>query len=425
MKYQNLLLISALYSGLTFSAPNNLGCDNVIKFSDFKGMTYLSFMQEVVKPTLDEYATDGYVLKGKRDISKALSNVSSKVSRAAVSAAGSKEKLLEIAEELDGQTTNLYELPDLIASVKPGVNRFKLATFFGLVSCGGAIIEYAPGHIAYNIHYGTGENDKDDRTGRSFGEGDARSADDASDKNYLKDLEEFGTEHSTSMDQFYKTLVSSLADSNPTGFTKISDHGKTLLTDFLAVYTAEQARNLMDGKISVHWDAALLEVTLLEAFHAGQDEIKLFYKDPYTGEVSFTNTVYNQDTGCSETERSQRSARVYDYWQFSASNDPSHCKRSGINITKREFRKLAEKITTYEKEHNPELVQSILEHIGSSSIAKKNVFYGISKFFINSNTEKSLGSRRSRDLASDFVAFLGQVKKDAMKITALIEKGEL
>ena len=29
------------------------------------------------------------------------------------------------------------------------------------------------------------------------------------------------------------------------------------------MYTAEQARNLMDGRITLHWDAALLEVTLL------------------------------------------------------------------------------------------------------------------------------------------------------------------
>ena len=43
----------------------------------------------------------------------------------------------------------------------------------------------------------------------------------------------------------------------------------------------------MDNRITTHWDAALLEVTLLGAFHAGQKEIKLFYKDPLTGEQRF------------------------------------------------------------------------------------------------------------------------------------------
>ncbi|MCO4793489.1 MAG: hypothetical protein KC493_07250 [Bacteriovoracaceae bacterium] len=425
MKLLSLALLTLLNGSLAFAQDNKLGCDNVINFSDFKGMTYLSFMEEAVKPTMDEYAMEGYVLKGRAEAEEALKNVSGKVRWAATKAAGSKETLLDIADELEGQVTNMYELPGLIASVYNNVNRYKLATFFGLVNCAGAIVQYAPGHYAYNIHYGTGDVDKDERTGRSFGEGHERDADDASDKNYLRDLEEFGLEHESSMNNFYSALVKSLSNSDSSDMKEVSDFGKTLLTDFLAVYTAEQARNLMDGRISLHWDAALLEVTLLGAFHAGQDQVKLFYKNPNTGESSFTSTVLNQDTGCSVKERKERSARVYDYWQFSSSVDPSHCRRSGINITKKSFRKLGELISKYQEQNSPELVNNVLGHIGRSSRGKLNIFKQLSKFYISSKTAKALGEEESNELAKDFSAFLAQVKKDAKKITVMIENGEL
>lgn len=423
MKFLILLLATVLST--TSLAANKLECDNIINFNDHKGQTYLSFMKETVKPVLDDYAINGYVLAGPEAVEEALKNVSSKVRWKALKAAKNKENLLSLAAELEGQTANLYDLPNMIAGVDRSLNRYTLSTFLGLVSCGGAIIEYSEGNVAYNIHYGTGDFDKDNRTGRSFGEGiGVRDADDASDKNYLRDLEEFVTEHESSIDEFYSTLMKSLANSDSSGMPTISKFGQLLLTDFLAVYTAEQARNLMDGRIHTHWDAALLEVTLMGAFHSGQEELKLFYKDPYTNEISFTDTVYNQDTGCSDKERKVREVRLYDYWQFSASTDPQHCKRSGINITKKEFRKLGLLISKYQRENNPELVAAVERHFSSRNRGK-NVFYQLSKFFINSKTPDSLGEKNSNDLADDFTNFLLQVKKDAQKITKLIESGDL
>ncbi|MBT7611230.1 MAG: hypothetical protein HN576_15835 [Bacteriovoracaceae bacterium] len=421
MKNTILTLIVLVNTSLAFGAGNKLNCSNIVNLNTHKGQTYLSFMRAIVKPKMNHYATNGYVLRAASDVEKVLENVSSKVKRAAIRSAGNIDNLLNLANELEGQTTNLYELPKIIASVSKSFNRYKLSTFLGLASCGGVIIEYAPGHVAYNIHYGTGENDKDDRTGRSFGEGTSRDADDASDKNYLKDLEEFVIEHKSSTKAFYTTLLKSLSNSDSSDMPLISEHGQTLLTDFLAVYTAEQARNLMDGRISVHWDGALLEVTLLGAFHAGQEDIKLFYKDPYSGETSFTNTVYNQDIGCSVKERKVRGVKLYDYWQFSSSTNMNHCRRSGINITKRSFRKLGLLISDYQRKHNPEIIANVERHFTSRNTGK-NVFYQLSKFFINSKTPVNLGDKRASELSLDFTTFLLQVRKDAAKITAEIEK---
>ncbi|MBI2520271.1 MAG: hypothetical protein HYV97_07630 [Bdellovibrio sp.] len=417
-----ILALATFTATSALAADGKLGCDNVLDLNDYKGQTYLNFMQETVKPMMDQYATKGYQLKGAAEVKSALRNVSSKVKNKAIeSVGGDVNALYRLAGEIEGETVTLYDLPNLIGEHAPrGADRFTLSTFFGLVSCGGVVIQYAPENLAYNIHYGTGENKMDERTGRSFGEGPVRSADDASDKNYLQDLEEFVLKYEDSMQSFYRTLIKALANSDTSDFSKIAPFGQTLLTDFLAVYTAEQARNLMDGRISLHWDAALLEVTLLAAFHAGQDEITLFYNDPtQNNELVFTNSVYNQAPGCEGSVRGkERSARLYDYWQFSRNPDPSNCRRSGINLTKDAFRTLGETITEFEREKHPELVERLENHFGVEST--KNIFKSLSQFFISADAKSKVGTRESNELAEDVAAFLLQVKRDARTITRSI-----
>jgi hypothetical protein len=409
-----LILVNSL-----FAQTNKLGCENIIDFKDYRGMTYLSFMQDIVKPQMDRFAIEGYSIADEQQVIHTLKNVSYKVNKAAISAARGFDNLMSIVGQLKGKIANLYTLPNLIANVDRKANKYKLATFLGLASCGGAIIKYDDLHYAYNIHYGTGDRPKDERTGRSFGEGIVRAADDASDKNYLKDLEEFGKEHSIHQEKFYQALISSLSNSDNSLMNEVSNFGKLVLTDFLAVFTAEQARNLMDDRIHTHWDAALLEVTLLNAFHSGQDKFKLFYTDPELKKMIFTSEVYNQQTGCSERLGRKRSARMYDYWQFSKSTNPEHCKRSGINITRKEFRKLGKMITSYLKENNPTLINDITILIEASS-RTTNIFYQLSKFFINSNTDKNLII--SEELSQAFSTLLMQIHSDANKITKYIEE---
>lgn len=401
----------------TFASEGKLGCDDVIDISESKGQTYLTFMQETVAPALNDLATNGYTLKGAEDVKNALENVESKVSKKAISSAGTKEGLLSLASKLEGKNVTLYTLPSLIAKFAPRSDRYSLSTFFGLVSCAGAIIKFAPQNYAYNIHYGNGENDKDDRTGRSFGEGPTRNANDASDKNYLTDLEEFVIKNPKSINNFYLTLVKTLSNSDTSDYHSIAKSGQTLLTDFLAVYTAEQARNLMDKKITLHWDAALLEVTLLAGFHAGQDEIALYYRNPSNRTISFKSEVFNQAPGCSAVDdKKTRSARIYDYWQFSASKDPAQCNRSGINVTKEQFRMLGKAISDYERKNNPKLVERVEKNFEVSNRGG-NIYMELSNLFINKDTKSELGDSSANQLAQDFTNFLAQVNKDAKKIS--------
>ena len=403
-----LLSVNSVY------AEEKLNCDNVIDFSEFKDQTFLSFMISTVRPELNKFATKGYSVAGSKAIESALENVSPKVKAKVLRGAGSEAKLLELANALEGTSVTLYTLPQKIAEVDRKFDRYGLSTFLGLASCGGAVIKFYDDNYAYNIHYGTGKEKKDAQTGRSFGAGPIRGASDASDKDYLTDLEKFVTS-TTSPAEFYQTLLESLTNSDASNYKAVDKSGQTLLTDFLAVYTAEQARNLMDDKITLHWDAALLEVTLLSAFHAGQKEITLFFKDPKNKKTYFTENVFHQAPG-GEAREKKRAAHLMDYWQFSSRPEPEFKNRSGINITKEQFRTLGLAISEYERENNPDLVERVERHFKGIKTGN-NLFEELSLFLINSKTPKEIG-KAGYALAKEFTAFLEQVTKDAEKITA-------
>lgn len=397
---------------------DRLHCDNVIDFSDFKDQTFLSFMISTVRPQLNSLATKGYPVADGKTVREALDNVSDKVRGKALKGAGGEEKLVALADALAGEKVTLYTLPEKIAAQDRRFDRYGLSTFLGLASCGGAIIKFYDDNYAYNIHYGTGKVKKDPQTGRSFGAGPSRPADDASDKAYLTDLEEYVTSR-TNTSEFYETLILALTNSDTSNYRSINSEGQTLLTDFLAVYTAEQARNLMDNRITLHWDAALLEVTLLSAFHSGQKEISLFFKDPKENTTYFTDNVLNQAPG-GEVRNKKRKAKLMDYWQFSSRTEPQYKNRSGINITKEQFRALGLAISEFERKNNPDLVKRVERHFKGIN-TEGNLFEELSLFLINPKTPKKLGNV-GYELAKDFTAFLEQVADDAEKITLGLKK---
>lgn len=131
----------------------------------------------------------------------------------------------------------------------------------------------------------------------------------------------------------------------------------------------------------------------------------------YNGEL--TATTLKQAPGCTTTEKAEKKASMSDYWQFSSSSDPATCNRSGINVTRRDFRNLGAAITAYQRENHPELVENVERHF-STSKTKDNLFAQLSEFLINYDTPKKL-NKSTLALAEDFTAFLMQVKKDANK----------
>ncbi|MEQ1722949.1 MAG: hypothetical protein ABL930_07210 [Pseudobdellovibrio sp.] len=412
---KNLLLISLLLlSSLSFAAKNDGGLLNystVVDITANKGTTFFALMENVIKPSLDEYATEGFVVANGKTVLAALKNVDAKVSAKAIRAAGSQAALKQLADDLNssGEKITFYDLPQAIADAGISAGRYDLATFLALVSGGGVALKISDNSFAYNVNYGTGEFEKDEMTGRSFGEAPGRMALDASDKHYLQILEKYVRADGENSEEFYKSILQILLNSDASGFENISEEGQAVASDFIAVYTAEQDRHLMAELKNHHWDEALLEVTLLSSFHGGQKNVMIMYN----GEL--TSTTLAQTPGCNEEERSEKKASMIDYWQFSTSTDPASCNRSGINITRRDFRSLGTLISNYQRENNPELVENVERHFQGVKTGG-NLYAQLSDFLINYDTPKKL-DKKTLQLANDFTAFLMQVRKDANKIS--------
>lgn len=415
---QLISLFVILFLSLNLNARNLLKYDNVIDLTKKKGRTYFSLMQTEIKPALDQVAQEGFKVVSSSRVIAGLRNVDSKVSAKAIRAAGGEENLKALANALfeKYETITFYDLPQAIADEGYSRGRYDLSTFIALVSGGGVAVKINSENIAYNVNYGTGEFEKDEMTGRSFGEAPSRLALDASDLHYLKILENYVRSEGAQVENFYRVLLQILLNSDSSSYQKISDTGQAVATDFLAVYTAEQDRHLMAELQTHHWDEALLEVTLLSAFHAGQRNLMVMYQ----GEL--TDITLKQASGCSTDERAQQKASMVDYWQFSSSQDPANCNRSGINVTRRDFRKLGTMITAYERENHPELVENIERHFG---LAKEstNLFADLSKFLINYETPEKL-DKETLELSEDFTAFLMQVRKDANKASNYIVESQ-
>lgn len=403
-----------------------------LNLEEYKGTTFLSVMMEKVKPVVDIYATQGFEIVNSQDISRLFRKssspensgiISDKVANAALRAAGNMKTLLQIADTLNqsGDKFTLYTLPKAIARAAKGapVNIYKLSTFFALASGGGLAVKINDENYYYNVNYGTGKVEKDVQTGRSFGSTPVRGADDASDKDYLTHLEEYIKKSSNPV-LLYKTMIEMLLANDAKGYASLSPLGQHLATDFLAVYTAEQTRKLMEFQNSPYkkgnwtgsknWDRALLEVSLLSVFHAGQSQLQVMFNGILTPQT------LKQAQGGTLRNKFQK-ASLADYWQYSDSPCDGQKNRSGINITRKEFSSLGEEISNFERKANPLLVKRLEALLGNQK--EKNIFRQLSYFIISLKTPKKLG-RKAYEVAEVFSSFLLQVYKDADAITAEI-----
>jgi hypothetical protein len=409
MKLTTLLsLVLAPVLAAQVSQARLLDAQVVLKAQALKGQTYFTLMKETVKPKLDAIATKGFSPVDGREAVGVLANVGKKVSSGAMRAAGDRETLAAVADGLDGRTVTFYDLPAAIAKVNRSVSRYDLTTYLALASGAGVAIELDENNTFYNVNYGTGSVEKDEMTGRSFSETPLHKADDISDKSYLKGLEDLirGEDHQT---DFYELVLQGLVNCDFSGYANLSDLGQSVATDFFAIYTAEQDRHLMADLKAHAWDAALLEVTLLSSLHGGQDKIALLVK----GEMK--DIVQNQ-IRCGQSDGKIRAASLIDYWQFTTNPDPKSCGRSGINITKRDFRALGLAISKYEREHNPEIVANVERHFEGVRTGG-NVFAELSSYLISDKAPRSMG-RSGQQLVKDMLVFLEQVHADANEITS-------
>lgn len=408
---KKISLLFLLFISLQVEARNLLKYKDPVDLEVLKGRTFLSLMKSEIKPALDQKAREGFQVVSGADVARFLKSTDSKVAQKAIRSAGSLENLTALADQLheSGLSYRFYDLPQVIAKAGYPQGRYDLTTFLSLVSGGGVAVRIDSENIAYNVNYGTGEQEKDERTGRSFGEAPSRKALDASDKHYLETLEAYVRGEPENMEHFFRSLLSVLMNSDSSGYQKISKAGQAVATDFLAVYIAEQNRHLMSDFRNHPWEEALLEVTLLSSFHAGQKTVHVMSGGDLTA------TTFRQRPGCDTGEKVAKSASLVDYWQFSTNTDPAHCNRSGINITRRDFRALGALITGHMRETHPELVRRIETKLGLKE-PSANLYASLSKFMIRLEAPETFNSK-VLGLIGDYVEFLMAVSAEAQAIT--------
>jgi hypothetical protein len=271
----------------------------------------------------------------------------------------------------------------------------------------------------YNIH----ENfPKSAQGGRSYGWTGGQVGD-WTDKTYLDNLAFVIVEKDKNdLKNFYQTIIQLLGACDAHGLVALTNNydpktnngvpTQRVATNFLAIYTAEEYRAIQGTK---NWDDAILEVTLLGAFHGGQTTFTKFYRGKFTtrSNVQETGNYYglpSKDRNGKVIPTVAKDATMDDYWQISKTST-----RSGIHLTARDYGKMGTTITKYErtKAHNKtlSLIQSI---VGSGP----NVIHSISTYF----TEGKADPSKTNTLAVAVAQFLDQVNTDANVITAW-EKG--
>jgi hypothetical protein len=271
----------------------------------------------------------------------------------------------------------------------------------------------------YNIH----ENfPKSAQGGRSYGWTSGQVGD-WTDKMYLDNLALVVVEKDKDdLKNFYQTIIQLLGACDAHGLATMTNNydpktntgvpTQRVATNFLGIYTAEEYRAIQGTK---NWDDAILEVTLLGAFHGGQTTFTKFYRGKFTtrSNVQETGNYYglpSKDRNGKVIPTVAKDATMDDYWQISKTST-----RSGIHLTAGDYSKMGSAITKYErtKAHNKtlSLIQSI---VGSGP----NVIHSISTYFTDGKADPS----KTNTLAVAVAQFLDQVNTDANVITAW-EKG--
>ncbi|MGE0614776.1 MAG: hypothetical protein AB7P04_03975 [Bacteriovoracia bacterium] len=253
--------------------------------------------------------------------------------------------------------------------------------------------------------------------GRSYSLGPGGKVNDPSDKEYLDFLDKVIHGNPDELKEFYAAIIKVIANCDTSGYRNLNDFTQVVATDFISVYAAEEKRHLVGNLGSFKWDDALLQVTLIGAFHGGQSDHRMFY------EGKFTSQVYDQSLKAykqpeNRAGKDKRQARMREYWQWSK-NDPN---RSGINLTRRDVEKMGEFITLYsrESERGRQLLADVERLIGVRK--SKNIFSDIAKFFISKKSPPNMSNVSDR-LAKAISEYLGQVHDDAGAITSMVMNG--
>jgi hypothetical protein len=257
-----------------------------------------------------------------------------------------------------------------------------------LTSGSGTVVEINSDSYFYNVAYQSPVTS----SGRSYAVSATRKLLDATDFYYLTELDNFLTSSTEQqISDFYKALFKLLTACDASGVSGLTPGGQTLLTDFLAVYTAELMRhNMVNNDVNTNpWDIDIGEVTLVSAYITASGQVmqggKLVSGDP---------TAYAQG--------------------------------HSIGTYKADFTKLAKLITAYEygKNHHRAMVKAVKDSTPITTKAIKSAVKGDvfrqALVFLDQPAFESQAQANAAAITAAMVTFLAQIRTDQTQITAYV-----
>tara|TARA_B110001454_G_scaffold219192_1_gene251238 strand:+ start:126892 stop:128028 length:1137 start_codon:yes stop_codon:yes gene_type:complete len=293
-------------------------------------------------------------------------------------------------------------------AIRGGDNEKKLRTG------GGVSVYLAP--AIYNIHINF---PKSEMGGRSYGWNHGKVGD-WSDSMYLRSLAKVTQKSSEQeISDFYRVIINILGSSDSRGISTLEPDAIRVATNYLAIHTAEQYRRIQ--KNTTRWDDALLQVTLLAAFHSGQERFQMFYTGDFTDVVRKKNPgVYaNGHEGVLFNNAKSERADLESYHQFSGKTpDQKGSNRSGINLTRKDFERMGQEITSYFEATGSKNLDAIKKIVGYRPNRDSNIIAAIAKYYC----EGFAKSKDTQALAAAVSAFMIETRDHANEITKVVAK---
>lgn len=387
-----------------------------------KGQTYITFLKQKLKPSLDSLS-NGFPNIGSHAFrTQAEENLSQKTflkykgakwNRSTRSYGGALsdaqvESVYEALKKIrptstvdslqyyDRADSNWSSKNDMAQALKAaGVNAapFDLGTLYALTGGIGVKVKLDANNYNYHVLYKTGKTNphQEVMSGRSFSSSPGRKAADATDPEYLRDLEAY-LRSTRDVRPFIQTMILSIANSDTSGFRNLSDEGQAVLADFFTVYTAEAIRHLMvnlqDG---VHpWEIDLAAVTFISPISVRMGKI-------VNGGVLKAESIGG-------------------WFAPSPNNKPDGPQRSGIGITRRDRKKLQAAIHRYEMgtPDGKKIISEIQAIIGKNG-NDNDVIQGVFEYLSATYTPATMGANAQK-LANLMAQFNQMITEDAAQI---------
>jgi hypothetical protein len=266
----------------------------------------------------------------------------------------------------------------------------KLAPLLALSSGAGTLVRIDSQDCYLSYGYADGSQSGDEKSGRSFGVARGHAALDPSDIYYLRSLGRYlDPSRNADPSAYYNALMKVLTQSDTSGFRRLDTTGRTVATDFLAIYTAEHDRYLMSGERTHSWQNDLAEATLLSAYVTASG--KVYDKAHHRLVDGDPTAFFGVGTSGSGLGGRLRAQRV-------------------------EFQQA---VTRAERSLHPEVIENLEAIIGPT----RDVFHGVLNYLNNRNSDQASVRENADGLTEAVTALTSQIREDAGAITSFLEKG--